>query len=103
MAGYGKMMQQMAKMQREMEKKQAELDETEFVGTAGGSAVEITINGKREVLNLNIMDELVDVEEKEELIDMLKIAMNDALNKVEVETEKAMSKFSNGANIPGLF
>ncbi|TLG77198.1 YbaB/EbfC family nucleoid-associated protein [Culicoidibacter larvae] len=103
MAGYGKMMQQMAKMQRDMEKKQAELDATEFVGTAGGSAVEITVNGKREVLNLSIMDELVDVEEKEELIDMLKIAINDALNKVEVETDKAMSKFSGGANIPGLF
>ena len=48
-----KQLKQMQAMQREMEQSQAELAEREFTSTAGGGAVEVVINGNKEITKLN--------------------------------------------------
>ena len=56
------MLKQAQKMQDEITALQADLEQREFTGTAGGGVVEVTINGKRNVLKLDIKPEVVDPE-----------------------------------------
>ena len=65
------MIKQAQKMQEEMEKTQEELNEREYTTSAGGGMVECTINGKKEIVSLNIKKEAVDPEDVEILQDMI--------------------------------
>ena len=57
-------MNQMLKQAQQMQDKitdlQADLEQREFTGTAGGGVVQVVINGKRNVLKLDIKPEVVD-------------------------------------------
>lgn len=103
MVGYAGMMKQMNKMQRDIEKTQAKLAEMNFEGVSGNGAVRVAANGNKKVTAIEIAHELVDVEDKDILQDLLVVAVNDVLTKVEETTEKEMSKVTGGLNIPGLF
>ncbi|WP_239253640.1 YbaB/EbfC family nucleoid-associated protein [Listeria ilorinensis] len=96
------MMKQMQKMQKDMAKAQAEIEASEFVGTAGGGMVSIKVTGKREVLDVEIKEEVVDPEDIEMLQDLVLAAMNDALKQVDETTAQKMGRFTQGMNIPGL-
>ena len=54
------MLKQAQKMQEDMAALQAELEEREYEISAGGGAVKIKINGKKEILSLEISPEIVD-------------------------------------------
>ena len=97
------MIKQAQKMQEEMEKTQEELNEREYTTSAGGGMVECTINGKKEIVSLNIKKEAVDPEDVEILQDMIIGAVNEALRAASQEKEERMSALSGGMNIPGLF
>lgn len=56
------LMKQAQKMQRQMEEQAKELESKEFTAAAGGGAVEVTVSGKREVLNVKLAEEVVDPE-----------------------------------------
>ena len=77
-----KQLKQLQAMQAEMEKTQAELAEKEITTTAGGGAIEVTINGNKE------------------------IAVNEAIRQIEDLTESEMNKitggFGGGLGIPGF-
>ncbi|WP_099224010.1 YbaB/EbfC family nucleoid-associated protein [Listeria costaricensis] len=96
------MMKQMQKMQKDMAKAQAEIEASEFVGTAGGGMVSVKVTGKREVLDVEIKEEVVDPEDIEMLQDLVLAATNDALKQVDETTAQKMGKFTQGMNIPGL-
>lgn len=96
------MMKQIQKMQEDMEKKQAEIKATEFSASAGGGAVEVTVNGEHEVLSVKIQPEVVDPEDVEMLEDLLIASLNEANRKASESMEKAMDSATNGMNIPGL-
>ena len=72
------LMKQAQKMQRQMEENQKALEEAEFKSTSGGGAVEVTVNGKKEVTKLTIDPEAVDPEDVEMLEDMIIAALNEA-------------------------
>lgn len=103
MGNMGGMMKQMQKMQREMAKTQENLKEETLEGTAGGGMVTVVINGHKEILDVQINEEVVDPEDVEMLQDLVVAATNDALKKVDELVNKKMSKFTQGMNIPGLF
>lgn len=103
MVGYAGMMKQMNKMQRDMEKTRAKLAAMTFEGVSGNGAVCVIANGEKKVTAITIADELINVEDKDILQDLLIVAMNDVLAKVEETTEKEMTKVTGGINIPGLF
>ncbi|BDH59901.1 nucleoid-associated protein [Lysinibacillus sp. PLM2] len=94
------MMKKMQKMQKEMMQAQEELNAREFEGAAGGGMVKITMNGQREVLGIKLDPSVVDPEDVEMLEDLLVIATNDALKKVEETTTSTMGKFTQGLNLP---
>lgn len=97
------MMRQVQKMQQDMQEKQAELDARVYDVSAGGGVVKVKINGKKEVLNIDIDPEIVDPDDIETLSDILVAAVNEAIKKVESTSDAEMGKITGGLNMPGLF
>jgi nucleoid-associated protein EbfC len=98
-----KMMQQLQQMQNKLMKAQEELGTTEVEGTAGGGAVKVTMNGHRELRNLEIAPEAVDPEDVETLQEMIVAAFNDASKKAQDLSESKLGGLTGGMKIPGLF
>ena len=94
-----KQLKQMQAMQREMEQSQAELAEREFTSTAGGGAVEVVINGNKEITKLNIDKDVVDPDDVEMLQDLIVAAVNAANQLVDSASTETMSKISGGLNL----
>lgn len=97
------LMRQAQSMQKQMQKKQKEVEEKEFVVSSNGGAIVITIKGDKTVLNVEIDEDLLDKDNKEMFQEMITIAMNEAISKVEEEMSAAMQGATGGMNIPGLF
>lgn len=97
------MMRQAQKMQEDMTALQEDLDSREYDISAGGGVVNIKINGKKEILNIEIKPEIVDPDDIEMLQDILTAGINEAIKKVETTNTEEMSKITGNLNIPGLF
>lgn len=97
------MLRQAQAMQRQMSKKQKEVEEKEFNVSSAGGAIDIVIKGNKQILSVNVDEDLLNKEDKEMFQDMLVVAFNEAIKKVEDEMSKAMSSMTGGMNIPGLF
>lgn len=93
-----KLMKEAKKMQEDLEKSQSDLAEKEFEATSGGGAVRVKIKGSKELLELEIKEEVVDPDDVEMLQDLIISAFNEAVKKVDEETALVMGQF----NIPGL-
>lgn len=96
------MMRQVQKMQEDMQNKQAELDAREYEVSAGGGVVKVKINGKKEILNIDIAEEIVDPDDIETLSDILVAAVNEAIKKVDSTNDAEMGKITGGLSMPGL-
>ena len=97
------MLKQAQKMQEDMAALQEELDAREYDVKAGGGMVEVKINGKREILSVNIKPEIVDPDDVETLEDIIVAAVNEAIKRVDSTNEAEMSKVTSGFGMPGLF
>ena len=99
------LMKQAQKMQRQMEEQAKELETKQFTATAGGGAVKVTVSGKREVLSVELQEEVVDPEDIEMLQDLIVAAVNEALRQVDEANSSVMSKLTGGlgGGMPGLF
>ena len=95
-------MAQMRKMQQEMAKAQDELANTVVTGSASGEAVRIELTGDHRVKSVKIAKELLDPEDVETLEDLLVVALNDGLKKVEETAQNKMGRLTGGMRIPGL-
>ena len=86
-------------MQKDMLKVKDEIDNTEFTGTS--SLVTAKVKGDKTISGIEFnVDEDFSIEDIDMLQDMVVVAINDAMKKIDETTEKKMSKFGN---IPGLF
>ena len=94
---------QAQKMQEDMAAKQEELDAREYDIKAGGGVVTVKINGKKEVLAIEIDPEVVDPDDVETLQDILVAGVNEAIKRVEDTNSKEMEKITGSMNMPGLF
>ncbi len=97
------MMKQVQKMQQEMERMQEEQEKKTFTAKAGGGMVAATVNGKHEVVGLQINPEAVDPDDVEMLQDMVIAAVNEAMRTADAEAAQNMSRFTGGMNLGGLF
>ena len=94
-------------MQEDMATLQAELEAREYDISAGGGAVKIKINGKKEIVNIDIAPEIVDPDDVETLSDILTAGINEAIKRVEETSQREMEKITAGmpglSGMPGLF
>lgn len=84
------LMKQAQQMQEQLKKAQDELKESEFIGSAGGGMVNVTVSGAKEVLAVSIKPEAIDPDDIEMLEDLITAAVNDALNKVSEKERELM-------------
>jgi DNA-binding YbaB/EbfC family protein len=97
------MMRQVQKMQADMETLQADLDSREYEIKAGGGVVTVKINGKKEILSIDIKPEIVDPDDIETLSDILVAAINEAIKRVNDTNEKEMGAITGQMSMPGMF
>ena len=97
------MIRQAQKMQEDMAALQEDLDAREYDVKAGGGMVAVKINGKKEILSIDIAPELVDPDDIETLQDILVAGVNEAIKRVEDTNSKEMEKITGSMNMPGLF
>ena len=90
------LMKQAQRRQRQVEETTKELEEKEYSASAGGGAVTVTVSGKKEVLSVKLAEEVVDPDDIEMLQDLIVAATNEALRKMEEESQAAMSKLTGG-------
>lgn len=93
------MMKQAQKLQKDMMNAKEEIDKTIFESKS--SFVTVKANGKREILSVKIETDSVEKDDIEMLEDMILVALNDVIKKIEKETENKMGKYTQG--MPGLF
>ncbi len=92
------MMQKAQRMQENMQKVQVELAQMEVTGQAGGGVVKITLTGKMEARKVAIDPSVL--ADAEMLEDLVVAALNDAVNKVNDESNKRMSAVTAGMPMP---
>jgi len=97
------LLKQAQKMQKDMQQAQLEVEGYSAEGSAGGGAVQVTVNGRYEVLAVKIKPEACDPKDVELLQDMVRLAANDALQKVRKNSEDKLARVTGGMNIPGMF
>ena len=97
------MLKQAQKMQQEMLRMQAEQEAKTFTAKAGGGMVAATVNGKHEMVALEINPEAVDPDDVEMLQDMISAAVNEAMRAADAEAANNMSRLTGGLNLGGLF
>jgi DNA-binding YbaB/EbfC family protein len=94
MAQFQAMQARFAAAQEEIEKKEAEAG-------AGGGAVTVRVNGKHELVSVNIKPEVLDPEDVEMLQDMIVAAANEAMRQIDEIAEKEMGAVTGGMGLPG--
>ncbi len=98
------LMKQAQRMQRQMEEKQKELETKTWEAAAGGGAVTVKVNGKKEVEAVTLKPEVVDPDDIEMLQDLIIAATNEALRKMEEEQTGMMNELTGGlGGFGGLF
>ena len=90
------LMKQAQRMQRQMEESQKEMETKEFSAKAGGGAVEVVVNGSKEILKVTLTPEVVDPDDIEMLQDLIVAATNEALKSVDEANQAMMSKMTGG-------
>jgi len=100
--GMGGIYKKAQEMQKKMADVQSEIDSMEVEGSSGGGMVKTVVNGKKRILSLNIDPDILS-EDKEMLEDLILVAINQAIDKIEAVSKEKMGSLTGGMNIPGLF
>ena len=100
--GQANMMKRLQQMEEDMARVQQECEVAEYSASAGGGAIDVTVNGKHQVVSVKIQPDVVDPEDVEMLEDLLVAAVNEAMRKADETAEREMGKITGGMNIPGL-
>lgn len=96
------MLKQAQQMQQDMAAKQEELEAAEYEVSAGGGMVTVRINGKKELLSLDVKEDIVDPDDIETMTDIILAAVNEAIRKVEDTAAEEMGKITGQMGMPGM-
>jgi nucleoid-associated protein EbfC len=98
-------MKQAQKVQEEMQKAQDNLENITVEGSAGGGMVKVVANCKYRILSISIDPEVVKVDDKEMLEDLIVAAVNQAVTMAQQKSNEEMEKITGGLlggmNLPG--
>lgn len=100
--GMGGVYKKAQQMQKKMADIQSEINLMEVEGTSGGNMVKATVSGEKKILSLNLDPDILN-EDKEMLEDLILVAINQAIEKVDAVSKEKMGSLTGGMNIPGLF
>ncbi len=95
------MMKKAQQMQQKMQDAQAELETITETGTAGADLVTVVMSGKHELKEVKLSPDLLNIDDKEMLEDLIIAAVNDAKRKIDTKTSAEMEKATVGMGLPG--
>jgi DNA-binding YbaB/EbfC family protein len=98
----GQLMKQAQQFQSKMAKLQEELGDKTVEASAGGGMVTVVVNGKQEMLSIQIDPEVIDRDDPEMLQDLIMAAVNDGLTRAKNMMNEEMGELTKGLNVPGL-
>ena len=103
-ANMNNMIKQAQKMQQDLLKAQQEMEEATYDVSAGGGAINLTINGSNQITKLQINPDVVDPDDVEMLEDLIMSAFNEAIKTVEKQKSDKLGKLTGGfGGMGGLF
>ncbi|MBE3574127.1 MAG: YbaB/EbfC family nucleoid-associated protein [Firmicutes bacterium] len=97
-----KMLKQVQKAQEDMQRVQEELKDRVVEGTAGGGMVKVQVNGKQEVVSIQIDPQVVDPDDVGMLQDLVQAAVNEALRQSQEMAANEMAKITSALGIPKI-
>jgi len=99
-----KMLGKMKEVQAKLKEAQENLVDITSTAESGAGMVKATVNGKKQLVGLEIDDEIVNGDDKEMMQDLIIAATNKALEDVEGKAREEIKKSTEGMlpNIPGL-
>ncbi|KPK27944.1 MAG: hypothetical protein AMK69_09555 [Nitrospira bacterium SG8_3] len=98
----GNLLKQAQQFQTKIAKLQEELEERTVEASAGGGMVTVVVNGRQELLAINIEPEVINSDDKEMLQDLIQAAINDGLSKAKEMVNEEMGKLTRGLNLPNI-
>ena len=101
--GMSNIYKQAQQMQKKMQKVQDDLLNLEINGQSGGGMVKIVVNGKKDIISINIDDSVL-AEDKEMVEDLVLSAIKQAMENAEKKSQDMMKSATGGMmpNIPGF-
>jgi DNA-binding YbaB/EbfC family protein len=97
-------LQQMMKQAQQMQEKlQKQMEATIIDATAGGGMVSIKMNGQKQLLSIQIDQEVFTSGDKDMLQDLIVAAVNEGIRKVDETMQSQLGSLAGGLKIPGLF
>jgi nucleoid-associated protein EbfC len=99
-----KMMGKMKEVQARLKEAQDNLVNVKAQGESGAGMVKATVNGKKQLIALDIDPSLLKAEDKTILQDLVVAAVNKATEEAEILAKEQLRKSTDGLipNIPGL-
>ncbi len=101
--GLGGMLKQAQRIQAQLAKVQEEMAQKTIEASSGGGMVSVVVNGKQEVISINIEREVVNPEDIDMLQDLVLAAVNEGIRKSQEMVTEEMKRLTGGLSIPGLF
>jgi DNA-binding YbaB/EbfC family protein len=98
----GNLMKQAKQFQTKLARLQEELGEKTIEASSGGGMVTVVVNGRQEILSVNIDPEVINPDDSEMLQDLILAAVNDGLTKAKNMVSEEMGKLTGGLNIPNI-
>ena len=96
------MVKNLAGMQSQLKAAQEKLAELEAEGSSGGNMVQVTVNGKFELVDIKLDPICVDNRDVPMLQDLIKAAHHAALEKIQDDIKNQLGPMVAGMNIPGM-
>jgi nucleoid-associated protein EbfC len=102
MTDLNEIMRQAKQMQEQFQKAQQDIASIVVEGESGGGMVKISMNGRHDVLSVNINDSLLS-EGKSVIEDLFAAAVNDSVRKLEEKNKETLGSMTGGMNLPSGF
>ena len=96
---FNQLMRQAQQMQKKDNKLKKEYEAKEFVFNSNQNLIQLKMNGKLEILDLKINEELLDKDNLDMLQDLLTVTINDSIKKIEKEKEDTLNAATNGVDV----
>ena len=98
----GNLLKQAQQFQTKIAKLQEELEDRTVEASAGGGMVTVVVNGRQELISINIEPEVINSDDQEMLQDLILAAVNDGLSKAKDMVNEEMGKLTKGLNLPNI-
>lgn len=103
MRNLASMMQKAQGLQGKMQELQAEMEDTLFSASSADGKVNASVNGKKQLIELEIAPDLMVPDEADLVADLVKIAVKNAMDMAEAEQARRLSELTGGLPLPEGF